>query len=137
TVAGFDLDSGLAAKYGKEPTDWKQYYLSKNKSATSVEKSTAERAAAATEENADTQLIEQADQEYISARTQLESFQENGNVDILMQVASKMMWILDTFPTHAGCYYILGFILFVLNKLEEARILLQMGCGVDPDFEPF
>lgn len=58
-------------------------------------------------------------------------------MSILALVASKMMWILDVFPAHGGCYYILGFILFVLNKLEEAMILLQMGRAVDPTFEPF
>jgi hypothetical protein len=46
------------------------------------------------------------------------------------------MWILEVFPGHAGCYYILGFILFVLNKLEEAIILLEMSRAVDPNFEP-
>jgi hypothetical protein len=43
---------------------------------------------------------------------------------------------LDVFPGHAGCYYILAFICFVLNKLEEATIILQMGRAVDPTFEP-
>jgi hypothetical protein len=51
-------------------------------------------------------------------------------------VLSFLCDVIDVFPTHAGCYYILGFILFVLNQLEEATILLQMGRAVDPSFEP-
>lgn len=43
----------------------------------------------------------------------------------------------DMFPDHPGCYYILGFILFVLNRLEEATVLLKMGRTIDPGFEPF
>ncbi|CAO3673694.1 unnamed protein product [Rhizopus stolonifer] len=82
-------------------------------------------------------LMDQADKEYASAQAHLKSFQENGDMSVLSHVASKMMWILDVFPAHGGCYYILGFVLFVLNNLEEAMILLQMGRAVDPAFEPF
>ena len=46
------------------------------------------------------------------------------------------VFFLDVFPTHAGCYYILGFILFVLNRLDEALIPLRTGRLVDPEFEP-
>ncbi|KAI7905848.1 uncharacterized protein BX663DRAFT_497844 [Cokeromyces recurvatus] len=125
TATGLTLDPALSEKFSKEPTDWCHYYIQKNNKAV-IEASV----------DNDTALMDQADVEYANARAQLESFQENGNVDILVQVASKMMWILDVFPAHAGCYYILGFILFVLNKLEEAVILLQMGRAVDPTFEP-
>lgn len=120
TSTGFTLEPVLQEKFGREPSSWRQYYIEKNKSAD--------------EENVS--LMDQADTEYALAREKLESFQEDGNVDTLSQVASKMMYILDVFPTHAGCYYILGFILFVLNKLEEAVILLQMARAVDPSFEP-
>ncbi|KAI8366561.1 hypothetical protein BD560DRAFT_400677 [Blakeslea trispora] len=121
TASGLTLDSGLAEKFGQEPTDWRTYYIQKNMAVTVED---------------DTDLMDQADKEYAHAQTQLETFQQDGNVDTLVQVASKMIWILDTFPGHAGCYYILGFILFVLNKLDEALILLQMGRAVDPSFEP-
>lgn len=43
---------------------------------------------------------------------------------------------VDVFPTHAGCYYVLGFILFVLNRLQDALVPLQVGRRVDPNFEP-
>ncbi|KAI8075786.1 uncharacterized protein B0P05DRAFT_572524 [Gilbertella persicaria] len=121
TATGLTLESGLAEKFSQEPTDWRAYYVQKNKAANTEE---------------DTALMDQADTEYANAQKRLETFQQDGNVDTLVQVASKMMWILDVFPGHAGCYYILGFILFVLNKLEEAMILLQMGRAVDPEFEP-
>lgn len=122
TATGFTFDAALTEKFGAEPSDWRKYYIEKNKTIN-------------TEEN-DTALMDQADTEYANAQKHLETFQQEGNVDILVQVASKMLWILDVFPGHAGCYYILGFILFVLNKLEEAIILLQMGRAVDPTFEP-
>jgi tetratricopeptide (TPR) repeat protein len=120
TATGFTLDSALTEKFSHEPENWRHYYMKKNKSST---------------EN-DVALMDQADTEYAHAQTQLESFQQDGNVETLVEVAGKMMWILDVFPSHAGCYYILAFILFVLNKLEEAMILLQMGRAVDPNFEP-
>lgn len=120
TATGFTLDAGLTEKFSKEPSDWHKYYMQKN----------------STVNDNDTALMDQADQEYANAQTQLESFQQDGNVETLVQVACKMMWILDVFPGHAGCYYILGFILFVLNKLEEAIILLEMSRAVDPSFEP-
>lgn len=120
TATGFSLDPTLTVKFTQEPQNWRQYYIQKNKSVS---------------EN-DTALMDQADTEYANAQQHLETFQQEGNVEVLVQVASKMIWILDVFPTHAGCYYILAFILFVLNKLEEAAILLQMGRAADPGFEP-
>ncbi|CAO3688582.1 hypothetical protein G6F70_006663 [Rhizopus microsporus] len=120
-ATGLSLDPALTKKFQHEPSDWRSYYLEKNQQS----------------EQDDPALIDQADQEYASAQAHLKSFQENGDMSILALVASKMMWILDVFPAHGGCYYILGFILFVLNKLEEAMILLQMGRAVDPTFEPF
>lgn len=120
TATGFTLDPALTEKFSQEPADWRKYYLQKN----------------STVNDDDTALMDQADQEYANAQTQLESFQQDGNVETLVQVACKMMWILEVFPGHAGCYYILGFILFVLNKLEEAIVLLEMSRAVDPNFEP-
>ena len=87
------------------------------------------------------------------AREDLNTFQKDGNIALLQQVASRMMWILgkwflpveaimlilvinNAFPSHGGCYYILGFILFVLNNLESALILLEMSRTADPFFEP-
>ncbi|KAI8147923.1 hypothetical protein BJV82DRAFT_551674 [Fennellomyces sp. T-0311] len=121
TSAGLELAPDLATKFGQEPSDWKQYYAQKN----------------ATVDNADDEaLMSQAEKEYSEAQRYLKSFQKDGNVAVLSQVATKMMWILDTFPTHAGCYYVLGFILYVLNRLDEALIPLRTGGLVDPEFEP-
>ncbi|KAG1223653.1 hypothetical protein G6F35_004526 [Rhizopus arrhizus] len=119
-ATSLSLDPSLSKKFEKEPSNWRLYYIQKNK-----------------QTDEDLNLMDQADKEYADAQARLKRFQENGDMDILADVASKMMWILDVFPTHGGCYYILGFILFVLNKLEESMILLQMGRAVDPTFEPF
>jgi hypothetical protein len=40
------------------------------------------------------------------------------------------------FPGHAGCYHLLGFVLYILNRLEEAMIMLDFGRTVDPEYEP-
>ncbi|KAI7849105.1 hypothetical protein BDC45DRAFT_292006 [Circinella umbellata] len=118
---GLELAPDLATKFGKEPNNWKEYYAQKN----------------ATVDGADDEsLMTQAEKEYSEAQAFLKTFQNDGNVSVLSRVASKMMWILDVFPTHAGCYYILGFILFVLNRLEDALIPLRTGRLVDPEFEP-
>ncbi|CAO3650993.1 unnamed protein product [Cunninghamella echinulata] len=84
----------------------------------------------------DEKLMDEADKEYAICHTQLKTFQKEGDIQILNEVASKMLRILDIFPSHGGCYYILAFILFILNQLDEAIVLLQMGRNVDCDFEP-
>lgn len=55
---------------------------------------------------------------------------------ILFPCSPSFFLSADLCPAHAGCYYILGFILFVLNHLEEALVLLEMGKNVDPEFGP-
>lgn len=42
----------------------------------------------------------------------------------------------DYFPGHAGCYHLLGFTLYVLNELEDALSILEIGSMVDPNYEP-
>ncbi|KAG0163488.1 hypothetical protein DFQ28_011615 [Apophysomyces sp. BC1034] len=121
TATGLDLAPDLAHKFTHEPSNWCHYYLKKNASISETDNEA---------------LMEQADKEYYEAQYYLKTYQNDGNILVLSQVASKMMWILDIFPAHAGSYYILGFALFVLNRLEEAMILLQMAHAVDPGFEP-
>ncbi|KAL0094707.1 hypothetical protein F4703DRAFT_1032598 [Phycomyces blakesleeanus] len=140
TSTGLDLGDDLKQKFGKEPENWHTYYITKN---------------ASIDETNNDELMDQADKEYTEAQAYLKTFQNDGDIQVLSQVASKMIRILgkssvykiiyhkytysvylDIFPGHSGCYYILGFILFVLNQLEEAMILLQMGRAADPDFEP-
>ncbi|KAI9028331.1 hypothetical protein CLU79DRAFT_738827 [Phycomyces nitens] len=121
TSTGLDLGDDLRQRFGKEPENWHTYYITKN---------------ASIDESKNDELMDQADKEYTEAQAYLKTFQNDGNIQVLSQVASKMIRILDIFPGHSGCYYILGFILFVLNQLEEAMILLQMGRAADPDFEP-
>ncbi|SAM05557.1 hypothetical protein [Absidia glauca] len=121
TSTGLELYPDLKDKFEREPTDWHRYYITKNATINDTE---------------DEALMDQADKEYAAAQSQLKTFQQDGNAAVLNEVAAKMMRILDVFPTHGGCYYILGFILFVLNQLEEAVILLHMGRAVDQSFEP-
>ncbi|KAI8088925.1 uncharacterized protein BX664DRAFT_331739 [Halteromyces radiatus] len=121
TSTGLELYPDIQEKFEKEPTDWCRYYLSKN---------------ASVNEQEEEKLMDEADSEYAAAQAQLKQFQNDGNAAILNEVAAKMIRILDVFPAHGGCYYILAFILFVLNQLEEAVILLQMGRSVDSSFEP-
>lgn len=40
-------------------------------------------------------------------------------------------------PSHAGCYHVLSYILFTVNRLEAALEVLNMGRIVDPTFVPF
>ncbi|CAM0142835.1 hypothetical protein VKS41_002600 [Umbelopsis sp. WA50703] len=124
TTAGLELDPALVAKFAHEPSDWRKYYIEKNK------------AVNGTAENQNHALIEEGEEEYKKAQQDLQSFQDTQDVSILNRVASKMVWILDVFPGHAGCYHLLGFILYVLNRLEEAMILLEFGRTVDPEYEP-
>ncbi|KAI7862350.1 hypothetical protein BDF14DRAFT_1856873 [Spinellus fusiger] len=120
TATGLELAPELN-KFSQEPAHWYTYYTTKD---TLIQGSDNDA------------LMDQADKEYKQAQDYLKTFQKDGNIQVLSQVASKMMFILDLFPGHAGCYYILGFILFILNQLEEAIVLLNMGRAVDPDFEP-
>ncbi|ORX55047.1 hypothetical protein DM01DRAFT_1335344 [Hesseltinella vesiculosa] len=123
TATGLELQPDLKEKFSQEPQDWKRYYLAKNAEAQSS--------------TDDEKLMDEADKEYASAQKQLNRFQQTNDLSILNDVASKMIRILDVFPGHGGCYYMLAFILFVLNQLEEAVILLRMGRAVDDSFEPF
>ncbi|KAG0183082.1 hypothetical protein DFQ28_004665 [Apophysomyces sp. BC1034] len=121
TASGLELDPELTKKFAQEPASWLEYYNKKNQSI---------------KESENDQLLEEGAKEYAQAQQHLKTFQNDGNITVLSEVASKMMWILDVFPGHAGCYYVLAFILFILNQLEESILLLTMGRAVDPAFEP-
>ena len=69
----------MATKFGKEPTNWKEYYAQKNATVDSAD---------------DESLMTQAEKEYSEAQAFLKTFQNDGNVSVLSRVASKMMWIL-------------------------------------------
>ncbi|KAI8074861.1 hypothetical protein BC940DRAFT_286807 [Gongronella butleri] len=122
TATGLELQPDLKEKFAHEPHDWKRYYLAKN--------TTAQNPAN------DDKLMDDADKEYATAQKELNKFQRDNDISILNDVACKMIRILDVFPAHGGAYYMLAFILFVLNQLEEAVILLRMGRAVDDSFEP-
>ncbi|KAI8584237.1 hypothetical protein K450DRAFT_218808 [Umbelopsis ramanniana AG] len=123
TTSGLELDPALGAKFANEPSNWRQYYIEKNNAVNGTD----------AQNNA---LLHEGEEEYIKAQKDLQSFQDSQDVTILSRVASKLVWILDVFPGHAGCYHLLGFILYILNRLEEAMMLLDFGRTVDPEYEP-
>lgn len=47
------------------------------------------------------------------------------------------MFVSDIFPSYPGSYYILSFILFIVNRLEDALEILDIGRIVDPHFKAF
>ncbi|KAI9283076.1 hypothetical protein BC943DRAFT_343964 [Umbelopsis sp. AD052] len=120
---GEELDPTLGTKFANEPSNWRQYYIEKNNAVNGTD----------AQNNA---LVDEGEEEYIKAQKDLQSFQDSQDVSILSRVASKLVWILDVFPGHAGCYHLLGFILYILNRLEEAMMLLDFGRTVDPEYEP-
>ncbi|KAK4515111.1 uncharacterized protein ATC70_002721 [Mucor velutinosus] len=119
---GLELSNDLSKKFEKEPGNWREYYIAKTESINEADNAT---------------LLDQGNKEYKDARKSLTTLQDDMNYSVLVHVASKMLWILDILPGHAGCYYILGFILFILNQLEDALDILDMGRLVDSSFEPF
>ncbi|KAG2182925.1 hypothetical protein INT44_005906 [Umbelopsis vinacea] len=123
TTSGLELDPTLGTKFANEPSNWRQYYIEKNNAVNGTD----------AQNNA---LVDEGEEEYIKAQKDLQSFQDSQDVSILSRVASKLVWILDVFPGHAGCYHLLGFILYILNRLEEAMMLLDFGRTVDPEYEP-
>ncbi|KAL9537243.1 hypothetical protein MBANPS3_011954 [Mucor bainieri] len=119
---GLELSNDLSKKFEKEPENWREYYIAKTESINEADNDI---------------LLDQGNKEYKDARKSLTTLQDDMNYSVLVHVASKMLWILDILPGHAGCYYILGFILFIMNQLEDALDILDMGRLVDSSFEPF
>ncbi|KAG0264307.1 hypothetical protein BG011_007055 [Mortierella polycephala] len=117
--AGLDLGEQLKP----EPTDWRQYYKQKHQAMAQMNK------------DADAQITK-SENDYNEAQELLRGFQASGEVDSLSKAAQLMVGILDNFPGHAGCYHLLGFALYVLNELEDALSLLEIGSMVDPNYEP-
>lgn len=44
---------------------------------------------------------------------------------------------IDAFPSYAGCYYILSYMLFIVNRFEDALDVMDMGRLHTSTFEPF
>ncbi|KAI8604896.1 hypothetical protein EDD21DRAFT_286643, partial [Dissophora ornata] len=106
-----------------EPEDWRAYYK--------------ERCLAMAQMNRDADAqIAQSEKNYEEAEELLRGFQSSGEIESLNKAAQLMVGILDNFPGHAGCYHLLGFTLYVLNELEDALSLLEIGSMVDPNYEP-
>ncbi|KAG0376897.1 hypothetical protein BGX24_007039 [Mortierella sp. AD032] len=117
--AGLDLGDQLKP----EPSDWRQYYQERHTAMTKMNAS------------ADDQIA-QSEKDYDEAQELLRGFQSSGDVDSLSRAAQLMVGVLDNFPGHAGCYHLLGFTLYVINELEDALSLLEIGSMVDPNYEP-
>ncbi|KAI8079659.1 uncharacterized protein B0P05DRAFT_541501 [Gilbertella persicaria] len=122
TSTGLELPSDLSEKFAKRPHHWFQYYIYKHTSLKRVDNDI---------------LLDQCDKEYKEAQRYLTAFQDEIDYSLLTQLASRMFWILDIFPTYAGCYYILGYILFFLKQFGDALDILDMGRCVDASFQQF
>ncbi|KAI8881535.1 hypothetical protein K501DRAFT_188763 [Backusella circina FSU 941] len=85
----------------------------------------------------DMETMEEIDNEYRHAKKMLALFRDDFNASILIEVVSKMLWILDFYPYHAGCYYILSLLLFMIHQHEEALDILDLGREIDPTFDMF
>ncbi|KAK9710501.1 hypothetical protein K7432_008396 [Basidiobolus ranarum] len=66
----------------------------------------------------------------------LKKFQLEQDMDILVEACVKVFSVLDFYPGNAGCYHLLGFICYLLNSLNEALTLLQIGKSIDETYEP-
>ncbi|KAI7876806.1 uncharacterized protein EV154DRAFT_429625 [Mucor mucedo] len=122
TSTGLELPTDLSNKFGKEPEDWFHYYITK---ATALH---------ATDRDV---LMAQAIKEYEDAEKFLITFQDDINYSVLIQVASKMLWILDAFPSYAGSYYILSYLLYIVNRFEDALDVMDMGRLCSTSYPPF
>ncbi|KAF9202496.1 hypothetical protein BGZ49_007346 [Haplosporangium sp. Z 27] len=115
------LDLGEQNK--PEPQDWREYYKERYLAMAEMNK------------DSDNQIVK-SEKDYEEAQELLKGFQSSGEIDSLSKAAQLMVGILDNFPGHAGCYHLLGFALYVLNELEDALSLLEIGSMVDPNYEP-
>ncbi|KAF9175000.1 hypothetical protein BGX21_006041 [Mortierella sp. AD011] len=115
------LDLGEQNK--PEPTDWLEYYKERHLAMAKINK------------DSDAQIAK-SEKDYEEAQELLKGFQSSGEIDSLSKAAQLMVGVLDNFPGHAGCYHLLGFALYVLNELEDALSLLEIGSMVDPNYEP-
>lgn len=69
----------MSNKFDKEPEDWFTYYVTKDSAINATDNDV---------------LLTQANKEYEDAQKILKTFQDDINYSILIQVASKMLWIL-------------------------------------------
>ncbi|KAF9968780.1 hypothetical protein BGZ70_007666 [Mortierella alpina] len=115
------LDLGEQNK--PEPTDWRQYYQERHVAMAQMNK------------DADAEVT-QSDKDYKEAWELLRGVQASGDIHSLSRAAQLLIGILYNFPGRAECYYLLAFTLYILNKLEDALSLLEIGSLVDPSNEP-
>lgn len=43
----------------------------------------------------------------------------------------------DAFPSHAGSYYILSYLLYIVNRFEDALDVMDLGRVYSSTFQPF
>jgi hypothetical protein len=135
---GLVLQNDLMLRFTKFKS-WQHFYLTKHT-------------------NIDTETMEEITNEYRHAKKMLALFRDDFNSSILIEVASKMLWILgkitiitiqssfffflshlypDFYPYHAGCYYILSLLLFMIHQHEEALDIIDLGREMNPTFHRF
>lgn len=99
---GLELPTDLSKKFGKEPESWRQYYSTKHVSIN----------------NADTEvLLDQANKEYLDAQKHLTSVEDERNYSVLIQTASKMLWILGKWFTQFNR----------MKEMEKLKCLFQIS----------
>ncbi|KAK9768295.1 hypothetical protein K7432_001134 [Basidiobolus ranarum] len=102
------------------PEDWKGFFL---------EKYTHLQEAKVSEET-------QTNNVFTQVQELLRTFQQQQDMNILVEACLKIFTILDFYPGNAGCYHLLGFICYLLNSLNQALTLLQIGKSIDESYEP-
>ncbi|OZJ04395.1 hypothetical protein BZG36_02410 [Bifiguratus adelaidae] len=118
--AGIELGREIQEAYGQEPKDWEEAY-----------ERMAERSKVRNEEEA----RQASSHRFESSKEQLSRFQQTEDMSILNEVSQDMIQLLEFYPTNAACYYILAFVLFVMNRLEGALSIIEIGEVIEPENE--
>ncbi|KAI8990772.1 hypothetical protein BDF20DRAFT_840747 [Mycotypha africana] len=124
-ATGLNLPTEISNKFKDYPKIWKHYYIQKTKTMNEADKEV---------------LMDQGSKQYNDAKILLTTIQETRlelNVSMLVEITSKMLFLLDLLPNYAGCYYILATMLYMENQLRSALDVLDMGRSFNPIFPPF
>ncbi|KAL1924044.1 uncharacterized protein VTP21DRAFT_7079 [Calcarisporiella thermophila] len=121
--AGIKVSSGL-----DEPEDWAEFYRlhigSKNANG-QFEKEKDWDAAA-----------EHASRNFAMAQKSIEKFRDTMEWRELELACDNTMKILEDYPGHAGCFHLIAVVMYILNRLEDALKVLEIGKAIDLDYEP-
>ncbi|ORX96117.1 hypothetical protein K493DRAFT_259972 [Basidiobolus meristosporus CBS 931.73] len=103
-----------------QPESWKQFFLEKYSQFQKAKESEG------TQTTTGFREVQQS----------LKQFQQEQDMEHLINACQKIFSILDVNPGNAGCYHLLGFICYLLNSLHQALTLLQIGKSIDESYEP-